>query len=34
MKSNVGGTDRIVRIVLGLALIGLRLTGKTGFWGQ
>jgi hypothetical protein len=33
MKLNVGGTDRIVRIVAGLALIGLTLTGNIGVWG-
>jgi hypothetical protein len=33
MKLNVGGTDRIVRIVAGLGLIGLTLTGNIGVWG-
>jgi hypothetical protein len=33
MKSNVGGIDRILRIVLGLALIALTLTGSIGVWG-
>ena len=33
MKSNVGGIDRILRIVLGLALIALTLTGSIGAWG-
>lgn len=33
MACNVGGMDRIVRIVVGLALIGLALTGKIGQWG-
>jgi Protein of unknown function (DUF2892) len=33
MKSNVGGIDRIIRIVLGLALIGLTVTGNIGVWG-
>ena len=33
MKSNVGGIDRILRIVIGLALIALTLTGKIGVWG-
>jgi hypothetical protein len=33
MKLNVGGIDRIVRIVAGLALIGLTLTGNIGVWG-
>lgn len=33
MKSNVGGIDRILRIVLGLVLIGATLTGTVGLWG-
>jgi membrane protein implicated in regulation of membrane protease activity len=33
MKPNVGGIDRILRIVLGLVLIGLTLTGTIGLWG-
>lgn len=33
MKSNVGGIDRILRIVLGLVLIALTLTGTIGYWG-
>lgn len=33
MKANVGGMDRILRIVAGLALIGLTLTGTIGVWG-
>jgi len=33
MKSNVGGIDRILRIVLGLVLIGLTVTGTIGVWG-
>jgi hypothetical protein len=33
MKTNVGGVDRILRIVLGLVLIGLALTGTIGVWG-
>lgn len=33
MKLNVGGIDRIVRIVAGLVLIGLTLTGNIGVWG-
>jgi len=33
MKNNVGGIDRILRIVLGLALIALTLTGTIGAWG-
>ncbi|BBI99335.1 hypothetical protein FGKAn22_10280 [Ferrigenium kumadai] len=33
MKINVGGVDRIVRIVVGLVLIGLAATGMIGVWG-
>lgn len=33
MKLNVGGYDRIARIVLGLVLIGLAATGTVGAWG-
>ncbi|MDD2923747.1 DUF2892 domain-containing protein [Rhodoferax sp.] len=33
MTSNVGGIDRILRIVVGLILIGLTLTGNIGLWG-
>ena len=33
MKANVGGIDRIARIVLGLVLIGLAATGTVGAWG-
>jgi hypothetical protein len=33
MKSNVGGIDRVLRIVLGLVLIGLAATGTVGAWG-
>ena len=33
MKSNVGGIDRILRIVIGLALIGLTVNGNIGLWG-
>jgi membrane protein implicated in regulation of membrane protease activity len=33
MKSNVGGIDRMLRIVLGLVLIGLTVTGNVGVWG-
>jgi len=33
MKANVGGIDRILRIVLGLVLIALTLTGTIGVWG-
>ena len=30
MKSNVGGIDRILRITIGLVLIGLSVTGTIG----
>lgn len=33
MKSNVGGIDRILRIIVGLVLIGLAFTGNVGVWG-
>lgn len=33
MKSNAGSIDRILRIVAGLALLGLTLTGNIGVWG-
>ena len=33
MKLNVGGIDRALRIVVGLALIGLAATGTVGVWG-
>jgi hypothetical protein len=33
MKLNVGGIDRVARIVLGLVLIGLAATGTVGVWG-
>jgi len=33
MKSNVGGVDRMIRIVAGVALIGLAATGTVGLWG-
>lgn len=32
-KTNVGGIDRVLRIVVGLALIGLTLGGVIGAWG-
>lgn len=31
--ANVGTTDRVLRIVLGLLLIGLTLGGQIGVWG-
>ena len=33
MTQNVGGIDRILRIVVGLALIVLAATGTIGIWG-
>jgi membrane protein implicated in regulation of membrane protease activity len=33
MTANVGGIDRIARIVLGLVLVGLAATGTVGWWG-
>ena len=33
MKANVGGFDRVFRIVIGLALVALALTNTIGPWG-
>ncbi|MHB1657073.1 MAG: YgaP family membrane protein [Burkholderiales bacterium] len=33
MMSNVGRTDRIIRIVAGIILIALAATGTIGYWG-
>ena len=33
MKANVGGFDRVLRIVVGLGLIALAATGTVGWWG-
>ena len=33
MQFNVGGIDRILRIVVGLVLIALAATGTVGWWG-
>jgi fatty acid desaturase len=33
MKANVGGIDRVLRVVVGLALIGMTLAGMIGVWG-
>ncbi|MBQ0961665.1 DUF2892 domain-containing protein [Ideonella sp. 4Y11] len=33
MTANVGGIDRIARILVGLVLIGLTLAGQIGAWG-
>lgn len=32
-KTNVGGIDRIARILAGLVLLALTLTGTVGAWG-
>ena len=33
MKSNVGGIDRILRLVVGLVLVALTVMGKLPVWG-
>ncbi|MBT2774353.1 DUF2892 domain-containing protein [Halomonas sp. ISL-60] len=33
MKSNVGGIDKILRILVGIVLIVLAITGTIGLWG-
>jgi hypothetical protein len=33
MRNNIGGAERIVRIVAGLILIGLAARGVIGLWG-
>ena len=33
MKTNEGGIDRMLRIVAGLALLGLMAAGTIGWWG-
>jgi len=33
MKANVGGLDRVLRVVVGLALVVLAATGVVGPWG-
>jgi hypothetical protein len=33
MKTNVGGIDRMLRVVAGVALIALTLMGVIGAWG-
>ncbi|GIX28719.1 YgaP family membrane protein [Pelomicrobium sp. G1] len=33
MKTNVGSIDRVLRAGVGIALIGLTLTGTIGAWG-
>jgi len=33
MKTNEGGVDRSIRVIAGLALIGLAATSQIGVWG-
>jgi uncharacterized membrane protein YfcA len=33
MTKNIGSTDRILRIIVGVALIAATLTGAIGVWG-
>lgn len=33
MKTNAGTLDRVLRLVIGLVLIALTLTGTIGVWG-
>ncbi|WP_300454627.1 DUF2892 domain-containing protein [Accumulibacter sp.] len=33
MKTNVGGIDKVLRIIIGLVLIGLAASGVVGAWG-
>jgi hypothetical protein len=33
MKANVGGIDKVLRILVGLVLITLAATGMVGIWG-
>jgi hypothetical protein len=33
MKANVGGIDRVLRIVVGLVLMALAAAGVVGIWG-
>ena len=33
MKANVGSIDRIVRVIVGLCLIGVTMAGIIGPWG-
>ena len=33
MNANVGTLDRVLRVVVGIALIALTLTGQIGVWG-
>lgn len=33
MKVNMGGIDRILRILVGVVLVALAATGQVGWWG-
>lgn len=33
MKTNVGGIERILRIIIGAVLVGLAATNTVGWWG-
>jgi len=33
MKTNVGGIDKVLRIIIGLVLTGLAASGVVGAWG-
>ena len=33
MKTNEGSLDRVLRVVVGLVLLGLTLSGNIGVWG-
>lgn len=33
MKINIGGIERIIRIVAGAVLVGLAASGTVGWWG-
>jgi fatty acid desaturase len=33
MKSNAGSIDRALRVIIGLALVGLTAAGTIGVWG-
>ncbi len=33
MQANIGGIDRILRVVVGLVLLALAATGTVGWWG-
>lgn len=33
MNANVGTIDRSLRIIVGIALIALAVTGQIGYWG-